>query len=298
MLWRRWLLPQCLLGPMWTCEVHRLGKIALSVSSASVSASATYSVFWWLPEENYRWPGSGEGRNSPESGEVHLFLRLGSPRNRCLELAFNSLCEKRKEKEGTVSYLLLSILERTLIETRKRLLKCPSPPCPFLPMIEKALVEMSGLSSSPAANLWGLFSLSAKRGVKGVNVWKVPLNSRVLCERQLILLQVGNNLDPGGNPALWFCGIKILELSPDHDPIFLGPQERKVRVTFRSHVGLDFPVSCGRLPWASPFSCSCLFTCFSLASGPPWLVTRDTCYCSLTAWEDNFLAHLCSCSSL
>lgn len=51
--------PQCLLGPMWTCEVHRLGKIALSVSSASVSASATYSVFWWLPEENYRWPEWG-----------------------------------------------------------------------------------------------------------------------------------------------------------------------------------------------------------------------------------------------
>ena len=34
-------------------------------------------------------------------------------------------------------------LERTLIGTRKRLLKCPSPSRSFLPMIEKALVEMS-----------------------------------------------------------------------------------------------------------------------------------------------------------
>lgn len=71
---------------------------ALSVSSASVSASATYSVFWWLPERTTEWPGSGKVRLS-ESGRS-IVSGWGPPRNRCLELAFNSLCEKRKEKEG------------------------------------------------------------------------------------------------------------------------------------------------------------------------------------------------------
>ena len=104
MLWRRWLLFQCLLGP--TCEdfwvlrglVRFTGWGRLhSLSSASVSASATSSVFWWLPEENYRWPGSGEGRNSPESGEVPLFLSLGSPRNRCFREDTDRDTEKTPE---------------------------------------------------------------------------------------------------------------------------------------------------------------------------------------------------------
>lgn len=90
-------------------------------------------------------PGVGKARALQNWGRYLYSLGWDAnpvcPRSRHSELVLNSICEEGEEKKLAISYLLLSVLERTLLGTLKRPLQHPSPQNPFPPLLTEALVE-------------------------------------------------------------------------------------------------------------------------------------------------------------